>query len=111
MEKVRSIAVIPAGEQWEDGSLRPCVEDLLGAGAMISYLRGKLLPESNTAVSVFDSFAGDLSGCRKNSVSEREKVERGEDRDIELASALNVGDCVPILQNGAFVQARGDVTV
>ncbi len=34
------IAIIPAGEKWESGSLRPCFEDLIGAGAIISYLKG-----------------------------------------------------------------------
>jgi len=47
------IALIPAGEQWPDASLRPCFEDLIGAGAIISYLRGTLSPESQTALSAF----------------------------------------------------------
>ena len=32
------IAVIPAGEQWRDCSLRPCLEDLIGAGSVLAEL-------------------------------------------------------------------------
>ncbi|HEY9430302.1 MAG TPA: 2-phosphosulfolactate phosphatase [Blastocatellia bacterium] len=34
------VAVIPAGERWDDGSLRPAFEDWVGAGAVISHLKG-----------------------------------------------------------------------
>jgi 2-phosphosulfolactate phosphatase len=40
------IAVIPAGEQWCDASLRPCLEDLVGAGAVLAGLPGTLSPEA-----------------------------------------------------------------
>lgn len=44
----RSVAVIPAGEIWEDGTLRPSVEDWVGAGAVISALSGKMFSGSAT---------------------------------------------------------------
>ena len=38
------VAVIAAGEQWEDKSLRPALEDLWGAGAVLSELRDSVSP-------------------------------------------------------------------
>lgn len=103
-QKGRRIAVIPAGERWQNESLRPCVEDLLGAGAVISFLDGKLSPEASIARSVFENFSNDLTEKIKNCISGQEKIARGEESDIYLAAALNVSRCVPLLKNGAFVK-------
>jgi 2-phosphosulfolactate phosphatase len=104
MRNGKRIAVIPAGEKWENNSLRPCVEDLLGAGAIISYLKGELSPEASLAKCVFETFSDDLTGKIKNCISGREKIARGEEADIFLSAELNASDCVPVLKDGAFVK-------
>jgi 2-phosphosulfolactate phosphatase len=102
MKKGKQIAVIPAGERWEDGQLRPCLEDLAGAGAIISYLRGPLSPEAEMAVAVFENIRAKLMQSILDCVSGREKAARGEQRDVALATELNASDCVPILKDGAY---------
>jgi 2-phosphosulfolactate phosphatase len=110
-DNAKTIAIVPAGEQWDDGTPRPCFEDLLGAGAIITLLSDNRSPEAEAAASVFNSFAGQLVGRLKGSVSGREKIERNEVRDIELAAELDTSTCVPLLKDSAFVNATADVTV
>ena len=105
MRKGGRVAVIPAGERWkENDALRPCVEDLIGAGAVISHLNGRLSPEALTAKTLHENFSADLIGSLKNCVSGREKIARGEEEDVRLAAETNVSDCVPSLKNGAFIK-------
>lgn len=104
MRRGGRVAVIPAGERWENNSLRPCVEDLVGAGAIISYLGGKLSPEASVARCVFENFSPDLIEKIKNCISGKEKIARGEESDVYLAAELNASGCVPVLENGAFVK-------
>ena len=102
MRKGANIAVIPAGERWEENTLRPSLEDLIGAGAIIRYLRGTLSPEAEAALAAFERAASTLLSHIERCSSGKEKISRGEGIDIKLASELNVSRCVPIFENGCF---------
>ncbi|HEU4387594.1 MAG TPA: 2-phosphosulfolactate phosphatase [Blastocatellia bacterium] len=102
LRKGTNIAVVPAGERWPDKSLRPCFEDLVGAGAVIRWLRGTLSPEAIVALAAFQRAASDLSDLIKRCSSGREKIAKGDEADLALASALNKSDCVPLLTNRAY---------
>lgn len=93
----KTIAIIPAGERWDDKSLRPAFEDLIGAGAILSYLYGNLSPESKAAVATFEGLFKDLENEIMQCSSGKELIERGFKEDVLLASMFNVSDTVPIL--------------
>jgi 2-phosphosulfolactate phosphatase len=97
------IAVIASGEKWsEDGSLRPALEDFLGAGAIISHLRGSISPEAASArASFWEMKSGLLSGLL-NCASGKELTEMGYSEDVCLAAELDVDDCAPVLEGGAY---------
>jgi 2-phosphosulfolactate phosphatase len=107
-----AIAVVACGERWPDGSLRPAVEDLLGAGAIVTALgRGDparaLSPEAAAARAAFGSARNDLHGSLAASVSGRELVAKGNADDIGWAAALDVSPCVPVLgDDGAYGDAK-----
>ena len=80
------IAVIPAGEKWEDNTLRPALEDLIGAGAILSYLTGSLSPEAETAVAVCNSVKNDYLDVIKKGSSGEELIEKSVASDVVLAA-------------------------
>lgn len=101
----RTLAVISAGELREDGSLRPAVEDLLGAGAVISRLSGALSPEARAARDAFMAARSDIPKRLEESASGVELLEQGFPLDVEIASALDVSSCAALLVNDAYVAA------
>ncbi len=96
------ISVIAAGERWPDGSLRPAIEDWIGAGAIIAQLAGNRSPEAEAALRLFESVEPDLAWFLTQCSSGRELIEQGYVEDVQLATELNVSECVPLLHNKAY---------
>ncbi|ALO12090.1 Putative lipoprotein [Streptomyces venezuelae] len=102
----RPLAVIASGERWPDGSLRPALEDLLGAGAVLSALAGTgtPTPEASAAATLWtateDPVAA-LHGCD----SGRELYEYGFPQDVAVAAETDSSTTVPVLVDGAFQEA------
>lgn len=102
VREFETVAIVAAGERWGDGSLRPALEDLLGAGAVIASLAGIRSPEATVAAASFQHHAARLRATLSACASGREKIARNEAADIDLAAALNVSAAAPQLIDGAF---------
>jgi len=97
----KRIGVIPSGEKWEDGELRPAVEDLFGAGAIISNLNGRKSPEARMAESSYiscKSIAEAINECS----SGRELHGRGFGDDVNLAVEENCSQALPLFTDGEY---------
>jgi 2-phosphosulfolactate phosphatase len=103
------IAVVAAGERWPDDSLRPAVEDLWGAGAVISALEGLglagLSPEARSAAAAFTAVAANLAAELADSTSGRELADIGFGHDVAVAADLDASASVPVLAGARFVDA------
>jgi 2-phosphosulfolactate phosphatase len=104
----RSVAVIAAGERWGDGSLRPALEDMLGAGALLAQLSGRRSPEAEAAVASWRQHRPALAQTMRDCASGRELISRGFGRDVDMAAELDCSATVPRLDDGWFVD-RGDL--
>jgi 2-phosphosulfolactate phosphatase len=102
----KRIAVIAAGEQWwGEGTLRPGVEDLLGAGAIIANLNGRLSPEAELTLAAFKNAQANLKELLFRCGSGKELIGKGFEEDVVLAAELNVSSVAPLLTNGAYQNA------
>lgn len=101
----RPVAVIASGERWPDGSLRPAMEDLLGAGAIIAALRERLSatlsPEATVAAAGFRA-TPDIGAAVAAGSSGRELIGGGFAEDVVVATELDTCTAVPVLIDGAF---------
>lgn len=100
------ISIIPAGERWPDGSLRPSLEDLLGAGAILHALSealpGRRSTEAEAAVAVFLHFRDRLLETLSACGSGVEIADRGAPGEIPLVAAYNASQHAPRLVDGAY---------
>lgn len=104
--RFKKITVIPCGERWPDGTLRPSLEDLIGAGAIMSCLRGTKSPEALHAEMVYAALE-DVTESVSRCSSGVELRERGYAEDVAIASEVNVSDCVPVYEGERYVPASG----
>ncbi|MCP5096044.1 MAG: hypothetical protein GY943_10860, partial [Chloroflexi bacterium] len=98
----KQISVIAAGERWKGGLLRPSIEDLIGAGAILSYLEGNRSPEGETAVATYHHAHPNLKSTILRCSSGKELVGRGFSEDLQLATQLNLSNTVPLLVDGEY---------
>jgi len=97
------IAIIAAGERWPDGSLRPCLEDWIGAGAIIAGLNGSRSPEAESVLASYEAVADRLPQTLTACSSGRELIEKGHPSNVSLAAAVDSSNCVPVLRDGRFI--------
>jgi 2-phosphosulfolactate phosphatase len=100
----RRVAVVPAGERWPDESLRPSLEDLVGAGAVLRELGGTRSPEAETTVAAFEAAFGDLEAFLLASVEGRWLTARGYEQDVVAAADLDASAYAPRLLDGAYTR-------
>lgn len=101
-----SVAAVASGERWPDGSLRPAVEDLWGAGAYLAALAerrfGQLSPEARAAAGAYTAVADDLPAALRASVGGQELIGWNYAADVEVAAEVNATKLVPLLTGECF---------
>ncbi|MGW5241125.1 2-phosphosulfolactate phosphatase [Monashia sp. NPDC004114] len=106
-----AVVLVPAGERWPDGSLRPAVEDLWGAGAVVAALAARLehrggplllSPEAVAAAAAWTAVEDGVSEALLACASGRELVEQGWPEDVAVAAEVDASDVVPVLRDGVF---------
>jgi 2-phosphosulfolactate phosphatase len=106
--EARPVAVVAAGERWPDGSLRPALEDLLGAGAVLAALCAlgpyEPTPEARAAATLWEATEDPASMLRRCD-SGRELYEYGYPQDVAVAAEVDTSETVPVLTDGAFLEA------
>jgi 2-phosphosulfolactate phosphatase len=96
--------VIAAGERWPNGALRPALEDLLGAGAIIAALssRASRSPDAIAAEACWRTCRHRLGVYLRDCSSGQELTAAGYASDVALAAEHDTQSTVPVLIDAAF---------
>ncbi|MBY0087478.1 2-phosphosulfolactate phosphatase [Brevibacillus brevis] len=101
-----TITVIACGERWGNGALRPAIEDMIAAGALLHELeRYRLSPEAEMAVAAFQSAQGLLPAYLQKCASGQELISMGYLEDVSLAAEWNQSGSVPVLNDDFAYEA------
>jgi 2-phosphosulfolactate phosphatase len=97
------VVAIAAGERWEDGSLRPAVEDLWGAGGFLSALQPEdPSPEARAAIAAYNAVADELPRLLLECAGGRELTQYGFPEDVAIAAEVDESRSVPVLRDGTM---------
>ncbi|MED1798782.1 2-phosphosulfolactate phosphatase [Brevibacillus porteri] len=93
-----TVTVIACGERWGNGALRPAIEDMIAAGALLHELEEyRLSPEAKMAVAAFRSAQDHLLAYLQKCASGQELISKGYPEDVALAAEWNQSCTVPVL--------------
>ncbi|EYR64554.1 2-phosphosulfolactate phosphatase [Actinotalea ferrariae CF5-4] len=105
-----TVAVVAAGERWPGDTLRPAVEDLWGAGAVVAALLRagwtSASPEARAAAAAFTEARADLPARLRTCAGGAELAATGHGADVDIAAELDHSPSVPVLDAGGFRDAR-----
>jgi 2-phosphosulfolactate phosphatase len=100
------ILVVACGERWPDGTLRPALEDLVGAGGIVAALgRVDASAEARAAASTYESLGDARRATLGDCASARELIERGFGGDVDLCLHEDASDVAARLADDRFVAA------
>lgn len=94
------VLLVPAGERWPDGSLRPAIEDLWGAGGVAAALHeagAHLGDEGQAAAAAYRLVERRIEAALRACASGVELIDGGYESDVTIAAELDSSVSVPIL--------------
>nr|WP_254613037.1 2-phosphosulfolactate phosphatase [Brevibacillus sp. HB1.2] len=102
-----TVTVIACGERWGNGALRPAIEDMIAAGALLHELEEyRLSPEAKMAVAAFRSAQDHLLAYLQKCASGQELISKGYPEDVALAAEWNQSFTVPVLNDDFAYEAN-----